>query len=162
VSWTWSGDPATSDRDAVRFWVQDTDASDPQLTDEQLDFLLARYLTATSTVFVAAAAAGALASRYAGEPDVSADGVSLSFAASFQRYTDLAARLRAQYVADRVALGTGTMDFTGQFDLSQDPFIDPLCFGLGMHDNYLAGRQDFGSWRGWFGGADQDDLGRVP
>ena len=33
MAWSYSGDPASSDKDAVRFWVQDTDSAVPLLSD---------------------------------------------------------------------------------------------------------------------------------
>lgn len=38
--WTYSGDPAASDRDALRFCIGDTDSGDEQMQDAELDFLL--------------------------------------------------------------------------------------------------------------------------
>lgn len=38
--WSYSGDPSTSDRDAVRFHMQDTDEDDPLYQDEELEYLL--------------------------------------------------------------------------------------------------------------------------
>ena len=51
--WTYSGDPATSDRDELRFCIGDTDSGDEQLQDAELDFLL----TQRSTVKGAAVSA---------------------------------------------------------------------------------------------------------
>lgn len=39
MAWTYTGDPANSDRDAIRFLIGDTDASDPLLDDAEIDYL---------------------------------------------------------------------------------------------------------------------------
>lgn len=40
MTWTYSGDPASSDRDAVRFTVGDTDSTEELVTDEEITYLL--------------------------------------------------------------------------------------------------------------------------
>lgn len=40
MAWTYSGDPATSDKDLVRFLCGDTDSTMPLLTDEEIQYLL--------------------------------------------------------------------------------------------------------------------------
>ena len=36
MTWTYSGDPADNDLDELRFKIGDTDPSDPELQDEEL------------------------------------------------------------------------------------------------------------------------------
>ena len=43
MTWTYSGDPASSPRDEVRFLIGDTDASAPLLSDAEVDYALAQY-----------------------------------------------------------------------------------------------------------------------
>ena len=43
MTWTYSGNPATSTRDEVRFLIQDTDTNDQQLQNEEIDYLIAAY-----------------------------------------------------------------------------------------------------------------------
>ena len=52
MSWSYSGNPATSDRDAVRYFVQDTNRRDQLATNEDIDFELSQY----SSVLAAAVA----------------------------------------------------------------------------------------------------------
>lgn len=40
MSWSYSGDPSSSDKDAVRFNIGDTIEADPQLQDEEILYLL--------------------------------------------------------------------------------------------------------------------------
>ena len=42
MSWTYSGDPATSDKDAVRFLTGDTDAGDQLASDEEIAYALSQ------------------------------------------------------------------------------------------------------------------------
>lgn len=43
MSWTYSGNPASSARDALRFLISDTIDSAPIMQDEELDYLIAEY-----------------------------------------------------------------------------------------------------------------------
>ena len=45
MSYTFSGDPAASDVDAVRVLLSDTDSTDVLLTDETINWLLAEWPT---------------------------------------------------------------------------------------------------------------------
>jgi hypothetical protein len=58
------------------------------------------------------------------------------------KYKSLAEDLRDQYKATNEAGGpdAGGILFGEHFD----PSIQPLLFGIGMHDNYEAGQQDYG------------------
>lgn len=40
MTWTYSGDPSDSDKDAVRFLVGDTDTTDQLISDEEIAYLL--------------------------------------------------------------------------------------------------------------------------
>lgn len=41
MSWTYSGDPSVSNKDAIRFLVGDTNGADPLATDEEIEWALA-------------------------------------------------------------------------------------------------------------------------
>ena len=43
MSWSYSGNPATSDIDALRFMLKDTIEEDPILQDEEIQFILDNY-----------------------------------------------------------------------------------------------------------------------
>lgn len=61
MTWEYSGDPTTSAKDEVRFMLGDVNEDDPQLEDEEIDYLLTKHGDVG-----AAAIAGctALATRY--------------------------------------------------------------------------------------------------
>lgn len=62
MAWTYTGNPADSDRDAVRFLIGDTDTTDEQLQDAEIDWLL----TEQGSVYGAAIeSARALSAKYA-------------------------------------------------------------------------------------------------
>jgi hypothetical protein len=66
MTWTYSGNPAANDRDAVRFLVADTDSTDPLITDEEIAYLVALYSEAP---LAAVGAARAIAAKFSRESD---------------------------------------------------------------------------------------------
>lgn len=43
MAWTYSGNPADSEKDKYRFMLGDTDEEEPVLTDEEIEFVIAEY-----------------------------------------------------------------------------------------------------------------------
>lgn len=141
-TWTYSGNPASSPRDTVRYYLQDTDPDDPQMSDAELDFLIQDWYSVTASyILVAATAAEILSVRYSGEVTVSSDAVIVALEQLQEKWAATAARLRAMQARKDV----GAPD-AGDIDLYEinDPSIKPLSFDKGMHDNRWAGRQDYG------------------
>lgn len=143
MSWSYSGDPASSHKDAVRFYVGDIDPNLPLLQDEDIQFLLDKWLDVYgSDLMVAAGAAEIIANHFGREVSVSADGVSVGSNELQQKYNDIAMNLREMYKVEQI----GTPIVPGLWDLTWDPSIKPLRFGIGFTDNYEAGRQDYGDY----------------
>lgn len=143
-TWSYSGDPASSDKDAVRFYLQDVEEAEPFLSDEEINHLVNTYLDRfKSPIAVAALAAEILSNRFAREMSVSGDGVSIDTAALQQRFNEVATNLRELYKQEshtEVFLD----DFSGVLAHGFDDSLAPLSFGLGMHDFYEAGSQFHG------------------
>jgi len=91
MTWSYSGDPASSPKDGVRFFVQDTIAADPQISDEEIAFLLSDENDAV--IRAAARSAEAIAAKYARQVDKSVGGLSLSAGRRQEKYEKLASRL---------------------------------------------------------------------
>lgn len=143
---SYSGDPSTSLRDEVRFWCQDTDADFWLLADAELDYLI-EFVTETTNsdpLWLASVAALAIASKFTREVSVSADGVSVDVGSLQRKYLDLAGALRDQYDETHGDLDLPTLSLS-RYSESLD--IPPLLFGIGMADNFEAGRQDYGHRR---------------
>lgn len=147
MSWNYSGDPADSDLDAVRFHIQDTDPDDPLMSDEEIEFLIDKWKPVyDSLLYTAAICAETLASKFAREVNVSGDGTSVGVEALQSKYEQLAVSLRDQhkeYAGVGGAPKVGGTLFNDYFDAS----IKPLSFGKGMNDNPEAGNQDYGGMR---------------
>lgn len=86
MTWSYSGNPSSSDRDAVRFLVQDVDTASQLVQNEEIDYLL----TARGSVLAAAiAVASAIAAQ------LSRETVSVAGALQYREYQLLINRLRS-------------------------------------------------------------------
>jgi hypothetical protein len=91
TAWTYSGDPASSNRDAVRFLVGDTDPADKRLTDGEIAWAL----TEEANVFLAAAlCAESIGGQYANLVSKAVGDLKIEYGDRQKNYADLAARLR--------------------------------------------------------------------
>ena len=146
MSWSYSGNPASSDLDQVRFYVSDTDSARPLLADEEIAFLLAQWKPAyDSPLYVSAVACEVIAGKFASEVNVSADGANVDSGSLQQKYLLLANSLRSQY---RNLYAMSSPDISELMALDWDPDLVPLTFGTGFMDNLRAGTQEYGNVRG--------------
>lgn len=90
----YSGDPKTSPADYVRFLIQDTHATQPHLTDAEINFLIS---TEGPGYPAAVEACHALARKFASQPASKTIGdLSITYADLTTRYTTLGQRLQAR------------------------------------------------------------------
>ena len=89
-TFTYSGDPALSQLDEVRFLIQDTDRDDFELGDEEVNYLLTRHGDASAA---AIAACNVLAAKYAGLVDKAVGDLQLSLSQRTEHFRDLAKHL---------------------------------------------------------------------
>lgn len=144
MTWSWSGDPATSDLDTVRFHLQDTDETDQLLSDEEIQYVIDQWATVKgSLVYAASVCAERIAARFAREVSVSADGVSAGVQELQAKYEALATSLRDEHKEYAGSAGAPSAGGT-IFDERYDDTIKPLSFAKAMHDNLRAGQQNFG------------------
>lgn len=137
---TYSGDPATDTKDAVRALIGDTDMNAPKLSDEEILFAISerggdKYL------------AGALACRMIGsnQDDVSSKSVgdlSISYGAKSDDWVKRAEgleRLAAMLTSTPVAFAGGISDARRQL-VRQDPDRSSPIFEIGQWDHGSSGR----------------------
>jgi hypothetical protein len=97
MTWTYSGNPAASALDQVRFTIGDTDTTDQQLSNEEITWLVS---ARGSAPLAAPYAAEAIAAKLARESDSSKSvgdmSLSRSLSARSQKYYELAQRLTQQ------------------------------------------------------------------
>lgn len=94
MAWTYSGNPDIHLKDAVRFYLGDTDPDDPQLQDEEILYLLKKH--GNDVLYAAADAARSLAGRYSRKADKQVGDLRLSLGQQAQHYFDLANRFEIE------------------------------------------------------------------
>lgn len=142
---TYSGDPASSPLDAIRFWAQDT-GTPPLLNDNELNYLItfAAVDPVESPQLAAALACELIASKYVGEVAISADGVSYSGQDLYTKWLQLAKDLRK---SELVSLAATSQPYAGGITVGEIPDFTTKepSFGIGWTDNPEAGDQSYGN-----------------
>jgi hypothetical protein len=97
---TYSGNPASSPRDEIRFLVGDTDLNDPRLTDAEIDYNIALVSGSTpppNKNFLAASySAEAIAGKFARMVDKAVGDLHISYSQLAKQYSALSLRLRSR------------------------------------------------------------------
>lgn len=136
-NWTYSGNPSASAKDSVRFLCGDTDNRDQMLSDEEIEFLVARH----SSVDHAAAWA---CRQMASSPclvDKSVDGLRISASQRAKALVALATRLENSPTGTGWGVfGGGTLISDRRDRAAEDDYPLP-AFRIGDGDNPAAGNQ---------------------
>lgn len=103
-TWTYTGNPATDAKDAVRFHIGDTKTADQQLSDEEILWLLSTYGGTLNSAYHAALSLEAIYAR-----DVDKQVGDLRIAASQRRdgYTVLAKNIKRRITSAASPYGGG-------------------------------------------------------
>lgn len=122
MTWTYSNNPAGSDRDKVRFLIGDTDTTNQLVTDEEINWMLSE---ANNAPYMAAAnLCASLATKFAAKSDYSRSvgdlSISTQYGAAADRYAKLGATLSAQAAAANPPLPTFDSTAIGDFKFSVD------------------------------------------
>jgi Phage head-tail joining protein len=121
VAFSYSGNPATSLRDRVRFELADTARNAPILDDEEIDFCIAQEPSIEGAI---AKAAENITAKFRRQVNVRVGQLSLDYQARAQRYEELASYWRESAKGASSAVPTSIATEGG------GPF-----FWRGMHDN---------------------------
>lgn len=131
MSWTYSGDPSTSPKDAVRFTIGDTDSTDPILTDEEINYLL----TLKNSVSGAAhESCQRIVAKYARLVDQTVGAVQTKYSQLVDQYTALANSLYVSNSAIAIPYAGG-ISITDSQSLQTDTSRVQPVFRKGLMDN---------------------------
>jgi hypothetical protein len=135
MSWSYS-DTLLTDRDKVRFYLQDTDTNDQLLTDEEIAFLLTEAGSVRAAAIVAAETVAAKFARYA---DTSVGDLQLSYSQRYEQFLSLAERLRRQVSLSAVPLAGGISVSRKQtVDEDTDRVAPAFSVGMLSHPDHVA------------------------
>jgi hypothetical protein len=133
--WSYSGDPTTSNKDAIRFLIGDTIYSDPQLQDPEINFA---YTTRGNIWGAAAMLCRALAAQLSRQADVVDQNLRNAYSQRARAYM-----IRASDYEVQAAIRSGAMPYAGGISIAdkqqQEQDTDRVApqFQLGMDDNFL-------------------------
>jgi hypothetical protein len=131
MTWTYlNGDPATSDRNKVRFLTGDTNEGDQLLQDEEVDFLLAEQ---SDPDLAAVDAAEAIAAKFARQADTQNEGLAISASQRSKAYRDIAKELRSR-VDVRAEIFAGGLTVSGKDTMADDTDAIQPAFKRGQDD----------------------------
>ena len=130
--WSYSGDPSDSTRDKVRFLIGDTDNSDRQFSDEEVDAILADngdepYSTAIALI-------EGLIARYSRYITKSVGDLSISYGDRVKQYQSLLTGLKTKASIKLCKPYAGGISISDkQIDEGDSDRVQP-SFYKGMHD----------------------------
>lgn len=139
MTWTYSGNPSTSDVDAIRFVIGDTDTNDQLISNEEIQYMIDTY---GASRHAASESCRAIAAKFARLMDRSIGGLSADFSAKYRQYLELADKLEAS--EELVPVGP----FISGFSRSEKEVVDsdtdrePIFGRKGGMDNPRANAVD--------------------
>lgn len=92
-TYTYSGDPSSSDKDAVRFWVQDTGPDVWLLSDQEILFTLDQY---SNTILAAAQCCRSIAAKFGQKVNKRVGDLSINYSDKVDHYLALAQEFDTQ------------------------------------------------------------------
>jgi hypothetical protein len=138
VTWTYSGDPAASARDAVRFLIRDTDHDNQQISDEEVAWLLSE--NGNNVYLAGASAATTVSAKLSNQVRTKTVGaLSITYAARAQEYRTLASDLEA--AANKktaIAVYSGGISRADKDLQEEDTDWDQPAFRREMHDFFKS------------------------
>lgn len=131
-SWTYTGNPAISTKDAVRFYLGDTDSANPQIMDEEIAWAI---LERGNTWGATAMCAMALAAKYSRLTSLSADGVSQGLNQKAAAYRLIAAEYQRKEVIYRAVPTLGGVSISDMRTVLSNLDRVPDIFRIAINDN---------------------------
>jgi hypothetical protein len=117
MAWTYTGDPKSSEKDEYRFLIRDTDANEPVLQDEEIQYILDTYSGKTDRLF----------NLFENAAVTFARAVKRSLGPQSEDPTE-----RAKFFTDKADFYRRQVSQASGLSL---PKSTPIIFTKGMHDN---------------------------
>ena len=135
MSWNYTGDPASSDRDQARFLIGDTDSDDELLQDEEIEWAIAEQST---IVLAAALCLRTLANRFSRMVTRKIGDLSVSCSDMAKAFAERAKELDPSGVTASTLLALpsfGGLSIAGKETLDSDTDAVQPSFSRGMNDH---------------------------
>ena len=132
MTWTYSGDPSSSDLDAVRFIIGDTDTNDQLLTNAEINYMITYHGT---LLRACSESALAIAAKFARLMSRSIGGLSADFSVKYQQYMDLADDLHHRDILRPVRPFISGYKRSEKESVEMDTDRESTISRKGIHDN---------------------------
>jgi len=132
MTWSYSGNPADSTRDAVRFLIGDTDTTDQLISNEEINYFVTEFGNARRS---ASEAARSIAAKFARLMNRSIGGLSADFSAKYRQYLELADNLLSKEEMSPVALYISGYSRSEKEAVELDTDREPTFSRKGIMDN---------------------------
>lgn len=132
MTWSYSGDPSSSPKDAIRFTIGDTISKDPILQDEEINYILAAN---TSVDDAAYAACLGIVARYSRLADTTSGKEKIAYSQKLKQYRQLADTLWGN-AGNTIAPYAGGISVSDSLSLEKDKSLVQPSFRKGMMDNH--------------------------
>jgi len=133
MSWTYSGNPGSSSLDEVRFAIGDTDSTDPLLSDEEINFLLARYTSPPHASFYACKRISALFARLA---DKQQGDSAIKSSQKSKRYAEMAGELKEDFALSDIIPYSGGISESDMEAVQADSDAVQPAFTRDLHEAF--------------------------
>lgn len=131
--WTYSGDPNTSPKDAVRFLIGDTNCKDQLLLDGEINWLLGQYNN--SPVNAAIRACETIILKFSRLADETVGKVSISFSQKAKGYRDSLVTLRSRLAMEDSSFYAGGINIADKLANVMDGALVRPDFRKHMMEN---------------------------
>lgn len=132
MAWTYTNDPLNVPLDELRFLIGDIDGTDPQLTDEELSYLLS---TEGAVLPAAIAAVRGLVALFARKTDKSVGDLSVSYSQRAENYRNLLRDLQHRSVMRSAGPIVGGTSLARKEVVASDPDRVPPDSFRGQFDH---------------------------
>lgn len=132
MAWSYSGDPSSSVRDAVRFLIGDTDTNDQLISNEEIAYFVTEFANARRA---ASEAARAIAAKFARLMSRSIGGLNADFSAKYRQYLELADNLLTKEEMAPVSLFISGYSRSAKEAVELDTDREPTFSRKGIMDN---------------------------
>lgn len=133
MTWSYTGNPASSPKDAVRFLIGDTDKCAELLQDDEIKYLLSQYNNAPMNAAIRACEV--IMAKFSRMADESVGQVKISFSQKSKSYREMLANLRQRLVIEDSQFIAGGITYTDMQNTYADPNIVRPDFRKHMMEN---------------------------
>jgi hypothetical protein len=152
MSWSYSDNPSTSPKDAVRFLIQDTIPSQPQLSDQEITYVLGLYNNAPMNAAIRCCET--IMAKYARMVDQSVGQVKVSYSQRMKSYEQLLITLRNRLATEDTQWYMGGVNWIDKQQNAQNPSLVRPEFRKHMMENHMwstwSSQNEIGWWW-WYG-----------